>query len=98
MDSSYRFRFVEELLAAKYPQEVARAYRVIQPGERSDYREDHGHTATPSSTDPVPISICGAGLPGAWRKVGRQDYGNSLRMMPPLAGELKSGLGPGRRR
>jgi hypothetical protein len=40
MDSPHRFRFVEELLAARYPQELTRAYRVIQRVRNLAYQED----------------------------------------------------------
>ncbi len=40
MDSPHRFRVVEEILAASYPQELARAYRIIQRVRNLAYQED----------------------------------------------------------
>ncbi|NLW44849.1 MAG: hypothetical protein GXY92_06660 [Syntrophomonadaceae bacterium] len=40
MDSPHRFRLVEEILAARHPQELARAYRVIQRVRNLAYQED----------------------------------------------------------
>lgn len=40
LDSPHRFKFIQEILSAKHPEELARAYRVIQRVRNLAYQED----------------------------------------------------------